>query len=306
MPRRRRLPNPYVENGKPIVVVVRGTEYKPMLHKGMEILGGLGRFGPNRSIQIKPNFIMQAPYPVTTDGFSILDTIEFIQKEGYDRITVAEWGSLSEGEAIPTDTFGYYELDEKAARGGFNIIDLYQADAYRLTDSQWVALSGVGVIKSVYDTDLIISMPVLKGHNVVQYTCALKNMMGQIDRATRLDMHRSGERFDTEDRSTKFRMSHLSVAEIASAIDPELTIIDARYVLGKSQDYLTGGIKIKADRLIISGNALAADLVAAQLLDDCYDEFEFAMARPHLDHAADIGFGGLRSQENIVVKEVTV
>jgi uncharacterized protein (DUF362 family) len=129
--------------------------------------------------------------------------------------------------------------------------------------------------------------------------------MGQIDQVSRGDMHRQGKEYESEDRDSRFRMSHLACAEIAAVINPELTIIDARYGLGKTHHINRGGIKIKPDRIIISGDALAADLVAAETLVEFYDGFQLDMAKPHLDHAADLGFS-VKTIDDIVKKEVSV
>ena len=306
LPGRNRLPNPYVENGKPLVVVVHGTEFEPMLAKGMEMLGGFTRFGSGKAVHLKPNFVAPSKYPVTTDGGSLLTTIKLLNKEGFTDITIAEWGSLNmRGHVYPTKGFQYYGLDKKAAAGGFKIKDLYNDDVVRVRDDRWTAMPNVGLFKSVYDTPLVINMPTIKQHSLLQFTCALKNTMGQIDRKSRLDMHRFGWNYSFEGREQRLQSSHLATAEIAAAVNCDLTIIDARYGIGKSHHFQSGGVSIKLDRIVISGNMLAADWVAAHLLEENYDGFQVEMARPHLDHAAKIGLGAAGLDE-VIIKEGTV
>ena len=91
-PIRKRLPNPYMENGKPVVVIVKGMDFKAMLAKGMEMLGGFSKFGTDKSVILKPNFVFdkRTKYPTTTDENSVLATVRYLQKEGFKDITVAD------------------------------------------------------------------------------------------------------------------------------------------------------------------------------------------------------------------------
>jgi uncharacterized protein (DUF362 family) len=301
---RKRLPNPFMENGKPIVMVVHGTDFSAMLKKGMEVLGGFDRFGKNKAIHIKPNFVAADPYPETTDGNSILATIEMLKKDGFSDITVAEWGSAMGMWQASTEGFKYYGLDRKAEGGGFKIKDLIQDETIQIKDSRWVAMPGVGVRKSVYEIPLVINMPTLKQHSLIPLSCALKNIMGQIDKQSRDNLHQQ-DMNSISVKSTRYRGSHLALAEIASAVNPELTIIDARSGLGRSHRINMGGVSIKPKRIIISGDALAADLVAAEALEESYQGFQVEMVHALFQHAGTLGFGA-KTIDDIVVKEASV
>lgn len=302
---RSRLPNPYVENCKPIVAVVRGTDFKAMLAKGMEMLGGFARFGSDKAVHLKPNFVAPSPYPVTTDGDSLVATAELLQKEGFNDVTIAEWGSMGgRNSVIPTLAFYRYRLPDKAEAGGFKILDLWKDEVVQVKDERWTAMPFCGVFKSAYETPLIIDMPTIKQHSVLQFTCALKNIMGQIDKQARMDMHRMGPAYEKEDRETKLKMAHLSVAELAHAVNPELTIIDARQIIGKSHHFTSGGIGFDANRVIISGDPLAADLVAANVLAEFYDGFDISVTDLTFNYAAALGLG-VNDPEGIVIKDVS-
>lgn len=302
---RKRLPNPFMENGKPVVMVVHGTDFAAMLKKGMEVLGGFDRFGKNKAIHIKPNFVAPDPYPETTDGNSILATIALLKKDGFSDITIAEWGSVLGGWQAATEGFKYYGLDRKAESGGFKIKDLINDDTVRVKDERWIAMPGVGVRKSVYEIPLVINMPTLKQHSQAGLSCAIKNAMGQVDKQSRNDMHRQGMSFFSEDYNSKNRMSLLALAEIAATVNPELTIIDARSGLGRSHRLNGGGVLIKPGQIIISGDALAADMVAADVLEEFYRGFQVEMVQSQFQHAGTIGFGA-KTIDDIVIKEASV
>lgn len=65
--------NPFTKDGKPILVVVTGTNHEKMLMEGLNTLIGFDKIVNGKDILIKPNFLMDEPYPTTTDpDFAIL------------------------------------------------------------------------------------------------------------------------------------------------------------------------------------------------------------------------------------------
>ena len=298
-PLRKRIPNPFVENGRPIVAVVRGTDFPAMLAKGMEMLGSFVRFGNHRAVIVKPNFVFnrKSRYPTTTDENSVLTTVEFLQKEGFTDITVAD----RRGKKVNGRAGGKFEwsgLNDKAESGGFktdSLLDNETAETVFVNDARYDHLPHVGVIKKIYDAELIINMPTLKRHFQTNFTCALKNMMGVLDVPTTTDMHLWGDKNQpTAEAMTKEEINRrlcLTIAEAASAVNPELTVIDARTVLCKTHISVAEGEPRDANRLIISGDPLAADVVAARVLKEVYEPYELGYTKDTFDYAARLGVG---------------
>lgn len=295
---RQRVPNPWLENGKPVVAVVRGTAFAAMLAKGLEILGGFKSFGAGKPVTIKPNFILPEAYPTTTDGPTILATAEALKKEGFSDITVADGGHR---RSKKTEAVEFYSLEEKAAAGGFKIRHLLEEETVAVKDERWTAMQTVNVFKSTYEAPIIINMPVIKQHPLTVYTCVLKNLMGPIDLASRMFLHRGPQGLAQDQRLEHAR---LSVSEIAGAINPEITIIDARQVMGKNAYRPGGGVVLDANRVVISGDSLAAERVAATVLHECYSDFDVSMIEDTFGRAAMLGLGE-SAIGNIAVKEAT-
>ena len=295
---RSRLPNPWVENGKPVVAVIRGTTFGAMLAKGLEMLGGFSAFGSGKTVTVKPNFIFPEPYPETTDSESIITVVETLQREGFSDITVADSGSRSRPASLAFDRFG---LHEKAEAGKFKLLDLITDKFLYVKNDSWQVMPRVEVFESTYHSQLIVNMPVIKQHSGFQYTCALKNNVGPISYASRLVLHRQHERGRIDEES-RIKNGKMAIAETAHAINPEVTIIDARQVMGKSHHRSSGGVISEANRIIISGDQLAADRVAAQVLAECHDGFQVVMAEDSFNHAATLNVGAA-SLDDVVIKE---
>lgn len=313
LPIRKRLPNPYVENGRPIVVVVRGTDFPAMLARGMETLGGFIRFGNHRSVIVKPNFVFdrRSVYPTTTDENSVLTTVEFLQKEGFKHITVADRrGRKTKGRA--GGKFDWSGLNDKADAGGFktdSLLDDGEAETVFVKDARFANMPHIGVIKKIYDAELIINMPTIKRHFQTNLTCALKNNMGVLDVPTTDDMHLYGDKNKAAAESmTQDEVSRrlcLTIAEAAAAVNPEVTVIDARTVLCKNHVSVAEGEPRAANRLIISGDPLAADIVAAKVLKEVYESYELGCTRDTFEYAAQLQIG-VGSESGILMKEVGV
>lgn len=298
---RQRVPNPWLENSKPVVAIVRGAAFATMLAKGLELLGGLAPFGTEKAVLVKPNFIFPEPYPETTDGASILTMVETLKREGFSDIIVADQGSR---RRPASQAFEFYSLGEKSKAGAFKIKDLAGEDFKIVKDDNWLAMQEVEVFDSAYNAPLIVNMPVIKQHHSAQFTCALKNNVGPISNRSRSFLHRQNERYKVS-AETRIQNMKKAIAEVTAAINPEITVIDARQVMGKSHHRSSGGVVVDANRLIISGDALAADRVAATVLDESCNEFQVSMTDECFSHAATLGLG-VASLEDAVIKEATV
>jgi uncharacterized protein (DUF362 family) len=312
-PPRSQLPNPFTKEGKPIVVVVRGSDFPAMFEKGVELLGEFSRFGTYRSVIVKPNFVFdqRTRYPATTDEQSVLTVVRRLQAEGFGDITVADRrGNKANGRA--GGKFEWSGLNDIAEAEDFktdSLLDDSEAEAVQVRDERWTEMPSIGVIKTVYDADLIINMPTIKRHTQTNFTCALKNMMGVLDVPTTQLMHLWGEenkqRYDSMPRDEVWRRLCLTIAEAASAVRPEMTIVDARTVLTEHHvNVRTGGPK-DANCLIMSGDSLAVDVQAAQLLKSVHAEFDLGNTATTFEYAARLDLGN-SDPDAVVLKEAEV
>ncbi len=144
------------------------------------------------------------------------------------------------------------------------------------------------VARQLQEAPVIINMPVLKRHFAGQMTSALKNHFGSVYGAHRWMAHGSLENNrDYYDRK---------LAEFASAVRPELTITDIRSLQAVSGPFIGEDTKIVegVNRLIITGDMIAADVVAMDVMkkyDDTFTPTNEAIVRRQQEHAEDLGIG---------------
>ena len=157
------------------------------------------------------------------------------------------------------------------------------------------------IAKILQEAPVIINMPVLKRHFAGQITSALKNHFGSVYGLHRWLAHAS--------LTTNRDYFDRKLTEFASAVRPELTITDVRSLQAVSGPRRGSDTKIVngVNRLIITGDMVAADVVAMDLMkryDDTFTPANEAIVRRQHKHAEEleIGTSDLSKLEIIEVK----
>ncbi len=170
------------------ILINQGTDYKEMTKELLKASDLIGRI-PDRSckIGIKPNLVSpsEASYGATTHPEVIAGIIEYLQGYGIRDITIMEgsWVGAKTMEAVRV--CGYEGL-----------IQSYQVDFVDAQKSPWEKKDCRGMELAVCScadqVDLMINVPVLKGHCQTKITCALKNMKGLIPNKEKRRFHQMG------------------------------------------------------------------------------------------------------------------
>jgi uncharacterized protein (DUF362 family) len=296
-------------DGKPLLVIVEGQDIDAMVEAGLEAIGGMGRIiGHNRQVVLKPNTNQSDPFPSITAPETLRAVAGQCRKAGAEHIVVHEDHKF--------DLDPYYSPDELP---GMDIQLSFSADVshYVLVKyEKWhgdldpdVAFKDIEltvpanniqkgfektegpclrVAHQLQEAPVIINMPVLKRHFGGQMTSALKNHFGSVYGAHRWLAHGSLQ----TDRDYYDR----KLAEFASAVRPELTITDVRSIQAVAGPFRLPETKIVegVDRLIITGDMIAADVVALDLVkkyDDTFTPTNEAIVRRQHEHAEELGLG---------------
>jgi uncharacterized protein (DUF362 family) len=296
--------------GKPLLVIVEGEDIDAMVDAGLEAIGGLGRvMGAHRQVVLKPNTNQRDPFPSITAPETIRAVARHCRAAGAGHILVHE-DHRNELELIydPADLpgteirlshapeAGHYVLVEHSAWHG----DLDPDVAFPGMEGSPILkrLHGPGVrrtegprlriARQLQEAPVIINLPVLKRHFAGQITSAIKNQVGSV-----YGLHRWLAHASLQDNRDYFDRK---LAEFASAVRPELTITDVRSlqaVFGPSRSTETRIIE-GVNRLIITGDMVAADVVAMQLMkqhDSTFTSANEAIVRRQHEHAEELGVG---------------
>jgi uncharacterized protein (DUF362 family) len=312
--------------GKPLLVIVEGSDIDAMIDIGLEAIGGLKRvIGNHKNVVLKPNTNQRDPFPSITAPETIRAVARHCRDAGVDQIV------LHEDHKQELDL--YYNTEELP---GIDIQISYSHDAseYVLVEyDQWHGDVGaaealgnlegkelrgpanslrsdyektegprIRVARALQQAPIIINLPVLKRHMEGQITSALKNHVGSVYGPHRWIAHAMAEKnhnyFDRK------------IAEFASAVRPELTITDIRSIQAVFGPFRRPDTKIidNVNHLIITGDMVAADVIALDLMkkyDSTFTATMEAIVRRQHEYAEELGLGtsDLSKLEVIKIKE---
>ena len=247
------------------VVTVRGKNREKMIEKGLNALG----IDPYKDkVVIKPNLIINRPYPVTTSPKTVEYLINYFTGKA-NEILIAEGSGMCRGGTNKAFLdLGYVELAE---RHGVPLVDLNEDDYEILKNREALKLREFKFPLTLKNA-FLISAAVLKRHSMAMVSLSLKNMMGA-----------------TIGRKARFHVLGLtkSIVDINLYTKPDLALIDGIESSGKE----LGGEVTRYDLLIFSEDLVAADAVGANTLG--LDP----LSVPHIKLAQDKGLGIARLEE---------
>jgi uncharacterized protein (DUF362 family) len=229
-------------------------------------------------ILIKINLNTADAYPASTDPDFLIALLDAMRDKGFKNLLVGDCSSIS---ALPTKRV--------AAKTGIAEVIRDKAQLICFDNEPWVRvniggkyLSSAVVPEVVFEVDRIIHLANMKTHCLADFSFGIKLGVGYLHPLERRELHRE--------------YLHEKVAELALAVQPDLTVIDGRkaFVCGGP---VNGRVK-KAGIVLWSENPLAVDLEAYRRLYalkknvNCLEGFkEDPFEMRQLKHARQIGVG---------------
>lgn len=209
-----------VAPSRPLAVVAGGGAIPAMVRAAIGALGGIGRFvAAGDVVLIKPNMAWDRPPDLgaNTHPAVVAELVRVCREAGAARVIVGD---------VPV-----HDAVRVAARSGI-------AEAARATGAELALPDGTGfreaalngsvlatweVFEPALTATRIINVPVVKDHALTALTCGLKNWYGVLG-GTRARLHQD---------------IHVSIADLAVAFRPTLTVVDATRVMTRGGP--TGG-----------------------------------------------------------------
>ncbi len=265
--------------GQSVVAVARSdtaeyerVDFRRLMTSVIENLKGEGiPFPDSGTVFIKPNVVVgaKASTGITTDPQLMYALITLLKDNGVRRVYV---GDSSAGFQSARDTFRAAGLDQPVVKAGgtlVNIDDPKERVELPLINSD--ILESVTVPRTALEADCLINFAKLKTHRVGSFTCCVKNWVGFIEQAVRLQHHQT-------------RLPKL-VAELHAALPEDLCFGDG-VVVGEGD-----GPDLCRPRflgaLLASNDPVAIDAIGAEMLGIHRHDLVFPWTA-HLDGVGEI------------------
>ena len=256
--------NAYLDGEKSLVSVVQGTgnqeDIPKMVRRSVELLGGLEKIDVNgRSVLVKPNTNSNNAHPASTNPLVVGTIVEMLFEAGAAKVTVGDSSNINNKTSEVMRDQGIMKAVEDAG-GEVMFLEDEEYTTVQIPGGKW--LTETRISKPIYEAERLINVPVVKSHNVTNYTMSMKNFVGTIHRDSR---------FDPEWKPTT-KVFHAcgnpaeAAAELSILVNPDLVIMDGTKSLvsyGESDD--SGEVR-DTNLIIASGDRIANDIVGLSII----------------------------------------
>jgi uncharacterized protein (DUF362 family) len=254
--------------------------------KALETLGGISRFvKKGQRVVLKPNMSFARPpdFSATTHPLVVATVARACMEAGAQQVLVLDH-TLQRAE-LCLERAGIREACKNIS--GAHVLALQERKFFReVKIPRGKVLERVEVIKEILDGYVLINMPVAKSHSATGVSLGLKGLMGMI--------------WDRESFHSQYNINQ-AIADLATVIKPQLTILDATRALASGGPGGPG--EVKKPNLIVAGiDPIAVDSYGVSVVPWYGQNFKGRQVE-HLLVAHQMGLGKIDIDQLKIFKE---
>jgi uncharacterized protein (DUF362 family) len=254
--------------------------------KALEAIGGISRFvKKGQPVVLKPNmsFARTPDFSATTHPLVVATVAQACLEAGAQQVLVLDH-TLQRAELCLERT-GIQDACKNIS--GVHVLALQERKFFReIKIPQGKVLERVEVMKEIVDGQVLINIPVAKSHSATGVSLGLKGLMGMI--------------WDRESFHSQYNINQ-AIADLATVIKPQLTILDATRALASGGPGGPG--EVKKPNLIVAGiNPVAVDSYGVSIVPWYGQNFKGRQVE-HLLIAHQRGLGKIDIDQLKIFKE---
>jgi uncharacterized protein (DUF362 family) len=254
--------------------------------KALEALGGISRFvKKGQRIVLKPNMSFSNPPDLgsTTHPLVVAALAQACIEAGAKEVLVLDH-TLRRAELCLERT-GIRDACKEIK--GVHVLALQEKKFFReISVPRGKVLERVEVMKEVLDSEVLINVPVAKSHSATGVSLGIKGLMGLI--------------WDRESFHSQYNMSQ-ALADLATVIKPQLTILDATRALASGGPGGPGNV-MKPNLIIAGIDPVAVDSYGVTIAPWYGQNFKGRQVE-HLLAAHQRGLGKIDLDQLKILKE---
>lgn len=159
---------------KTIVSIVKGMDIREVAQIAISLIGGLGKaIKPSYTVLIKPNFGVDLPSTTgaTTNPLLVASLIEIVKETGAKRVLVGESSVVGYNAG---KIFKQLGVDKVINNTGAELVNLDEDESVEVDVPYGKVLKKIKISRTAWESDFIISVPVMKTHFQTVVSLGLK------------------------------------------------------------------------------------------------------------------------------------
>ena len=220
------------------------------LKRAVEIAGAFDAAG--KTVLLKPNILSDTPPEkvVTTHPVFLEAAIRLVREMGARRILVGD----SPGIQTPGFSGKASGLGEAARKNGAEWVD-FTKEKTEIACPAGKVMKKFTLTRAAKEADIIISLPKLKNHQLLNFTGAMKNLFGLMPSLSKSPLH---ARFPGCGDFASM------IVDLNIAVNPSYALMDA--IVGMEGPGPSGGSPRQVGLVLASSNVLALDVAASAVI----------------------------------------
>ncbi len=261
---------------KPVVAIarVRSGDVARAVQEAIDLLGGVTQVTAGKDrILLKPNLVANSPRMTTKP--QVVRTLATLMRGAGKEVTIGEGSAAAGGFNVKGgvqyrtrqrtildpmqqrvfDDLGYSDLARSLR---LPLVNLHSGDLVEVPLERGYVFDRITLHRAVTETDLLVSVPMMKTHTLATVTLGMKNLIGlypgTVYYSARAWLH---------DRAAQAHSPGVAyeILDVNRAARPGLVVIDASQAMEGNGP--SGGDIVEMGLIIAGTNALATDMVAA-------------------------------------------
>ena len=206
------------------------------------------------TVLIKPNIVnpSESGSGMITDSRLVHAVTELVLEKHPRKVVIGEGSSVGYDFPGREDSIHCMKVAgvvEVAEKFGIDVIDLNQDEQFEIKLPEAYVMDTFSIAKTAADSDVILSLPVIKTHVRTGITCGLKNMKGVLPSDEKKRTHQVGL-----DRG---------IVDLNRIAKPHFTIVDA--ITGLQGTHTESSDRVPLNLIVAGGDVVAVDTVCATI-----------------------------------------